>query len=204
KEYDFGDGGILENLGIMPLLKRQVKKIMVFVNCQTPLTGGDEKEEQITDSIPALFRPLNKKQYGSPNFADNVVFANQLDKYEILVNDLLNKINHGHAPVHVNTYHVTKQPHYNITQEYDVEVMWIYNAPVLDWEEKLNIEVKHLLHNSRMFERFPYYRTFMENPPEIVELKPQQTNLISHLSAWIVASNAELINRFLEGKNVPV
>jgi hypothetical protein len=197
QEYDFGDGGILENLGIMPLLKRKVEKIIVFVNCETPLTGPDETKDQITDSIPALFYPL-KNQFGDKNFDENIVFANQREKYMLLVNDLIVKIKNGLAPIHINTYRVNKQPHYNITDEYDVKIMWVYNAAVKEWENSLKQDVKHLLQTSEMFVRFPHYRTFMENPPEALALKPPQVNLISQLCSWIVKSNKGVIEDFLK------
>jgi hypothetical protein len=204
KEYSFGDGGILENLGIMPLLKRKVQKIIVFVNGSTPIAIKKEKGKetiQISDSIPALFMPL-KNLYGAKNFDDNIVFANQLDKYNLLVQDLLDKIKNGHAPIHINTYHVTKQPHYNISEEYDVKVMWVYNAPVADWENQLSIDAKHLLNNDKMFENFPYYRTFLQNPPEIIQLKPEQANMAAHLSSWIIESNRVLFDEFLASNEI--
>jgi len=201
KEYDFGDGGILENLGIMPLLKRKVEKIIMFVNCETPLTGLDETKGQITDSIPALFYPLNH-QNGSGKFSDNIVFANQTDKYQLLVNDLLTKIQKGLSPIHINSYKVTKQPYYNITEEYDVQILWVYNAPVKDWKNKLKPEVQNLLDTSKLLRRFPYYKSFMQNSPEVLALRPIQSNLLSHLSAWIVDSNKDLIEEFLKNTKV--
>jgi len=199
KEYDFGDGGILENLAIMPLLKRKVEKIIVFVNCETPLIGGDETKGQITDSIPALFYPLNH-QNGSGKFESNIVFANQKDKYQQLVNGLLEKIKNGQAPIHTDTYKVTKQPHYNITEEYDVQIMWVYNAKVGDWENKLKPDVKQLLQSSHLFKNFPNFKTFMQNSPEVLALRPVQSNMLAHLSSWIVDSNKDIIANFLNGK----
>jgi hypothetical protein len=199
KKYDFGDGGILENLGIMPLLKRKVQKIIVFVNGSTPITGGGDN--QISSSIPALFRPL-KNVYGAKDFDDNIVFGDQLDKYNLLVADLMDKTRNGHAPIHINTYHVTKQSHYNITDEYDVKVMWVYNAPVADWENQLNTDVKYMLQNDKMFDNFPYYRTFMQNPPEIIQLKPEQANMAAHLSSWIIESNRALFDEFLTTNDI--
>lgn len=206
KEYDFGDGGILENLGIMPLLKRKVEKIIVFVNGSTPLEissienqsdGTVQIDAKISDSIPALFMSI-PNQYGEHNFDKNVVFANQTDKYNQLLIDLNDKISNGHAPIHINTYQVTEQPHYNITKddEYQVKIMWIYNAPVVDWKKKLPNDVFAFLDNDPMFKHFPYYNTFLENPPEIIELKPEQANMAAHLSSWIIASNRELFDTF--------
>ncbi len=44
KGYDFGDGGIIENSGVTPLLARQVKYIAVFLSEMSfypPINGGD-------------------------------------------------------------------------------------------------------------------------------------------------------------------
>ena len=76
--------------------------------------------------------------------------------------------------------------------------MWIYNAQVLDWKKQLNKDVKNLLNYDKMFDNFPYYKTFMQNPPKLIELKPEQTNLISQLSSWIITSNESMIKNFLK------
>ena len=65
KEYTFGGRGLLENLGILPMLMRRVERIVVFVNTKSRLKGG--KKGQINDSIPPLFGQ-------TPKFKLNHVF----------------------------------------------------------------------------------------------------------------------------------
>jgi len=200
KTYDFADGGGLENLGIMPLLKRGVKKIIIFSNCETPLTGSDENTDppQITDSIPALFRPL-KDNYGQKNFAYNVVFDKQIDKYNTLVKVLLQKIKDGVPPIHVDTYKVTQQDFYGIKGGYEVEIMWVYNSPCTKWYAQLQAPVQDFMKDKKNhLTNFPHYKTFLQNPPEIIDLTPEQVNLEAHLSAWIVNESADLIKDFLK------
>ncbi len=50
-EYEFGDGGILENLGLMPLLARKVEHIVIFVNTNHAL----KSPTGIADSLPPVF-----------------------------------------------------------------------------------------------------------------------------------------------------
>lgn len=199
KSFDFADGGGLENLGIMPLLKRGVKKIIVFSNCETPLTGTDEKTKppQITDSIPALFYPL-KNNYGQKDFDNNIVFANQIDKYNKLVKSLLEKINAGEPPIHIDKYNVTQQDFYDIKGGYEVKIMWVYNSPCSQWYKNLQTQVKDFMDDKKnRLTNFPNYKTFEQNPPQIIDLTPEQVNLLAHLSAWIINESSDLINEFL-------
>lgn len=196
KSFDFADGGGLENLGIMPLLKRGVKKIIIFSNCETPLTGYYEQQNQITDSIPALFYPL-KDNYGQKDFDKNVVFANQKDKYNKLVSTLLQKQKNNEPTIYTDTYTVTKQDFYGIKGGYDVDIMWVYNSLPGNWTKQLDPKIAENIKN-KVYGNFPFYKTFGENPPQLIDLTPEQVNLEAHLSSWIINSNADLINKFLK------
>jgi hypothetical protein len=144
-----------------------------------------------------LFHPI-KNNYFQIDFDDNVVFANQDDKYQILVSDLLGKISKGQPAIHTNTYTVTPQKFYNITESYDVDIMWVYNAGCSEWYNSLSDDVKKFISdNNNQFHNFPYYKTFLQNPPEIIDLSPEQVNLIADLSSWLLISNEKLIKDFL-------
>ena len=57
EEYGHGDGGHLENLGIMPLLARRVKNIIAFVNTKTKFRPK-ARENPFAGSLEPLFRPV--------------------------------------------------------------------------------------------------------------------------------------------------
>lgn len=202
KEYDFGDGGILENFGIMPMLKRKVDRIIVFMNSSTPLTYDSKKKEYtICDSITALFKPL-KDQYGDKDFDSNVVFSNINDEYISTLKALYNKVEKGEPAVYTGKYNTVNQPHYGIQAGHEVEVMWVYNTRVKNWVNMLPLNIKSNLEDGDYGDRFPNYKTFMENPPYIIDMKPEQVNLMAHQAAWNIVSNKEYFDNFVEGKSV--
>jgi hypothetical protein len=199
KEYDFADGGILENFGIMPLLKRGVPRIIVFVNCETELKIDPYNEEvTICDSIPALFKPI-KNQYGDKHFEDNVVFADQEEAYRDLVFCLHQKIQSGEPAIHVGKYKITAQPHYDIKGGKEVEIMWVYNSRVKNWMKELPHAVRAKIEQGDYGDRFPNYKTFMENFPRIIDLKPEQVNLMAHQAAWNMVVSKQLVKDFVNG-----
>jgi len=196
KEYDFGDGGILENSGIMPLLKRGVKKIIVFVNGSTPLSIKTNGEIEISSSIPALFHKL-PNQYGDKDFDDNIVFAKQERKYKALVKKLLQLKADGQPAIVKDTYKVTEQAKHGIKGGYDVEIIWVYNDVVRDWINELPVDIQIRLGKNEFGKTFPHLATFMENFPGIIDLRSEQANLAAHLSTWNLLKNKDLITDFV-------
>jgi hypothetical protein len=172
-----------------------VKKIIVFSNCETELKFDNNGNLQITDSIPALFGPI-KDNYGQEDFKDNIVFADQKGKYDTLVKALMQKNTDGLPPIFVDNYQVTPQPCYGIEGNYEVEIMWVYNSKCSKWFDQLSDDVQDLITNGKGFSNFPFYKTFMQNPPHIIDLTPEQVNLEAHLSSWELMESQEEIKKF--------
>nr|MDQ2696031.1 patatin-like phospholipase family protein [Pseudomonadota bacterium] len=120
REYEFGDGGDLENLGIMPLLARRVERIVVFVNTKDALLvqGG---RVNINDSIPPLFGR-------TPGFMLNHVFPEA--QYMPLVEGLWANRQAGRSVLFRDRYPVRDNPHYGIEGGWEAEVLWVYNERV--------------------------------------------------------------------------
>ncbi|MCH2228616.1 MAG: hypothetical protein MK033_12665 [Candidatus Caenarcaniphilales bacterium] len=61
EKYDFGDGGYIDSYGIIPLLKRGVENIVVFMNTTTAINNDSSKAKQFSHAIqvdtalPVLF-----------------------------------------------------------------------------------------------------------------------------------------------------
>ena len=185
KEYEFGDGGILENLGIMPLLMRRVQKIIVFVNTRDRLKGPGPGE--INDSIRPLFGQ-------TPDFTENHVFPKS--KYLRLVDGLLTAKSNGKTVMFRDTYPVRRARHYGIESGWEVTVLWVYNERVASWESKLREEVADLV-SSGSLGSFPHYKTFFQNPPKLIDLSATQVQMLAHLSCWNVTSNAADLEQML-------
>ena len=187
KEYTFGDGGILENLGIMSLLMRKVERIVVFVNTKTPLRGGDKDE--INDSIRPLFGQ-------TPKFDLNHVFP--ADRYQELIDNLLAQKEAEHTVMHKATYPVREAPHYGIEDGWEVDVLWVYNDRVKDWEKQLPATIRKKIATGSLG-TFPHYRTFFQNPPKVIDLSATQVNLLAHLHCWNItaAENRQMFTDML-------
>lgn len=194
EEYSHSDGGDLENLGIMPLLARQVENIIVFINTQTPF---GPTRERYNDSIAPLFHAVPDQEPvitgfpGSRQFSTNVVFKNGKKRLEELLVAFQAKKDGGEPLVVCETYDVAANGNYAV-RPYTAKICWVYNERVPTWEKPLSAEVKTLLKH-RHLKRFPHYRSFFENPPKIFDLTRVQVNALAHLACWTVTSSAEEI-----------
>ncbi|MEM7294589.1 MAG: hypothetical protein AAF420_14510, partial [Pseudomonadota bacterium] len=184
KEYEFGDGGHLENLGIMPLILRGVEKLVVFVNTKDKLESGNLGE--INDSIPPLFGQ-------KPGFTLNHVFPRS--QYQKLVDGLLEAKSSG-TVMFRDIYRVGRVPHYGIAGGWDIEVLWVYNHRVDEWEDRLRQEVRDLI-GSGSLGSFPHYKTFFQNPPAVIDLSGKQVNMLAHLSCWNITRNEDVFREML-------
>ncbi len=202
EEYAHGDGGHLENFGLMPLLARQVKKIIVFINTPTPFEANKTLRDKhgypdrdFTDDLGPLFgrndKPEGfKKEYDPVKLAVNQVFEGK--KLDELLDAFRNCKRNGKPLVHYGHYNVMNNNHYGIST-YEARIYWVYLDNAKNWLNKLtDHELKtNLAKKKNGFERFPHYKTFLENPPNIIDLGIDQVNLLAHLTSWIVTSSKD-------------
>ncbi|MFN2221013.1 MAG: hypothetical protein ACK2UH_00550 [Candidatus Promineifilaceae bacterium] len=179
-EYEFGDGGNLENLCLMPLLARKVQRIIVFANTREPLRGPGP--DQINRAIPPIFGR-------GPEKTPNAVFP--ADQFDGLAQGLLSARQAGRTLLHKGTYRVQDNPFYGIEGGWDVEVLWVYNERVPAWESLLPAGIRDQIGRGSL-RHFPHYKTMGENKPAIIDLRPEQALLLSHLSCWNVLANRDL------------
>lgn len=182
REYEIGDGGNIENLGILPLIKRNVKKIVVFVNSKKPLLKNDKP--QIDKAVRKLF---------TPGDVNHIFPENELQK---LQNDLQARLAEGKATIYKDSYSVLANEHHGIREGNRVEVLWVYNHHYLDWQKKLPEEVARKIGEGNL-SRFPHYKTFLQNKPKFIDLEPIQANLLSHMSCSVVRDNIDFFTEII-------
>ena len=190
EEYGHGDGGHLENLGVMPLLARGVKNMIVFVNTKTKFRPRAQKNPY-AESLEPLFRPVKDRDDsdGKAQFMSNHVFEDA-GKFDALIRGLQKRKTQGQTLIHCDTYTVLPNLHYRIEGNYAVNVCWIYNEAVKTWSDALNTKVRRRVAG---LPRFPHYRTFFQNPPKVIDLSVEEVNALAHLSCWNVTTNAQII-----------
>jgi hypothetical protein len=195
--YDFADGGSLENTGITSLLNRNLPNIIAFVNGQTPL----HKEDGIIvmDAQIALLFGIQPSEaslrYNEPNRQavpnNDVSFTQVFDAsyYDEVANGLYNANAAGGTAMYLQTLPVLPNENFGIEGNYTVRVLWVYNTKVPDWENLLRWDVYDY---AQLVLNFPNYNTFYQ-----LALSAREVNLLAQLSCWNVIndSSKQLINK---------
>ena len=197
QNYRFGDGGNLENYGLLTLLQRGLGKIVVFVNSASPIVDACfDSVPNPTDyaSIDPDLPPLFGYKGGilTPNQANNTVFK-QEDFKKLYT--LLYEAKMAGKPVMANmTMETVQNDWWGIKGGNSVEILWVYNEQVDDWQDQLPKKVQDEIAkgNSGDFPNFPFYKTMFEDGIRLVQYTPEQVNLLYQLSAWNVYTNAEM------------
>ena len=209
REYLFGDGGNLENQGIMPLLRRGLKKVVAFVNTETQLSlQGPNQEVVVGSDVSPLFglewdssRGTYVPISSSSPFRFNRVFDSST--FDDLRSQLWARTQAGATALAVQTkVKVYENNHYGIP-EGEVGVLWYYLNPVQSWWDGLSDWVKAAVDIEPWnYLYFPNYGTVSQ-----LHLNNHQVNLLAHLASWNVASttqvgglpsNEETLRTFLE------
>ena len=184
KEYEIGDGGNIENLGILPLLKRGVERIVVFVNTRAPLSLNNT--DKINKSVTELFEKNHVNQVFDPISLLR------------LKTGLLERLREGKATIHSDNYTIVKNEHHGISGGNQVKILWVYNQNYKNWEERLPSEVSNKIGIGKKLSNFPHFATFEENFPKVIDLHPVQANLLSHMSCSVVMDNADMFSEIID------
>ncbi len=207
-EQAHGDGGHLDNIGIMPLLARKVNNILVFVNTQTPFHYGENLETSIYDNMTSFFDldkkgPYKKVFKGKPH---NVIFEEE--KYIELLQGLKAQQNTDGPLIYCDQYEIKENKRYNIRKDdnYKPNICWVYLDESKKWLEAINNNVNkngndnqnfisNITEHRGEFKHFPHYKTFFNNLPSItlIDLSHKQVNLLANLTAWTVREGAQTI-----------
>jgi hypothetical protein len=176
-----GDGGFTDNLGIMPLLARQVQNIILFVNDTGPL-GNDR-------TVQSLFLPLEERS-GSADRSGNVVFKTEL--FDVLTKGMADNLkNDGAAVFCGDGWDVQPNALYEI-RPYTVNVCFVHMEAHDRWFTALPGETKARM-AKKDFRNFPWFATFGQNVPYVIRLKPAQVNLLGQLASWMVTGPGKAV-----------
>ena len=206
--FDFGDGGNLENYGLIPLIMRGVKKIILFMNTEQPLSLTYDPESKTYDSdlssdLPPLFgvTVYSHDLFSSPAPDYNHVFP-QSD-YAPLVRALQDLKRQGKPMVYQTSHVIQENPFWGVPAGGTVDVLYVYLDAVEDWKKQLGdlaVRAELDLGDIGMFPHFPNYKTIDENLIPIwglTELTARQVNLLADLTCWVVRESGDVFGKFV-------
>lgn len=207
--FDFGDGGNLENYGLIPLIMRGVKKVLLFINTETPLsltydpTTGTAKEDDLDSSFPPLFGIPVTSDFGSAGPDYNHVFPST--DYAPLVQALQALKQKGEPMVVAKTHTIQANPFWGVPVGGTIDVLYVYLDQVASWKSQITddwVKLQLDLGDVGEFPHFPNYKTIDENvlPPwSLTQLTPKQVNLLADLTCWVVRNSQSTIQSFIGG-----
>lgn len=181
----FVDGGDLDDTAIVPLLRRQFPRIIVFVNSAYPIgTKNRYCRDDIDGSIGRLFG-VPPKSHLLNNQATQI-FDNSTCAFQKLVDGLKQSKQDGKIPVYRDKFSVLPSNAFELPP-YEPEILWFYNDLNQHWHDRLNVAIKRLL-NRRIFNyhlhNFPNYNTMFQNGREAFSLNLVEIQLLANMWYW--------------------
>lgn len=197
--YEFGDGGNIDNSGLIPLLQRGVERVIWFaasyrlLNRKYPwesACAGLIKFDPVSSGVVDSF--MDKFGYGEKFTTDqfyylhNQVFSRKnASKYSCELYSLVSK---GDPAVISINETVLPNAWWGITGGFQIEVVLVYLEQCQDFEKELPKDTKAELAKGAngTFAHFPSYKTNFQNFPDIIGYSAPQVNLLAAQAEYVV------------------
>jgi len=189
--YSFGDGGILENIGIVPLLRRQYKVIFAFVNSPYPVGSTDPGCYMGVDGqITRLFGYIPQNDFGNSQVTQ--IFPGT--QFQTVLAGLTQSKQAGGVVFAAGLFTIQTPNNFGL-EAYpgngEVLIFWMYNHRNQSWVNQLAPGVQALLGSkapSNYMANFPNYNTVFQNEDELLLLSAQQVNLLADMWSYSIVS----------------
>ena len=199
--YRYTDGGNLENYGLISLLQRGVQNIVVFINTDTPLSvdcNPSPTSPPLASEVDSDLYPLFGYKFG--NHINNQVFTTE--DFTTVYDGLKRAKLDGGTVMTKTSLTTVENKWWGIPEGQPVEILWVYNERVPEWEDLLQQPVKDKINEGLTgpFPNFPQYKLIFENGFFAgISYTKQQVNLLYQLSAWNVYHNKAAFEFLREG-----
>lgn len=205
-EYNVGDGGPVDDIALMPLLARNVPKILCFCNVQSKIIKEKSdksftfNENNFDKDILCLFGLQKKKGKIKPIKSGGFQQVFEIKDFSKLAEGFKKAIKEDKPLIYEGIHKVLPNVHFGIKGGYNVHIMWFYNERCKSWEEKIDKDISDKIAKKgfgKRLKNFPNFKTFGENGFRIIDMHPEQVMLLSNYQTWIIKENKEKILKFL-------
>ncbi|GAX77514.1 hypothetical protein CEUSTIGMA_g4958.t1 [Chlamydomonas eustigma] len=211
RSTEWADGGGCDVLGIYPLLRRKVKRIISWVPGMVDPTDQSSFMAGL-DSVALAFGaytgPLVNKIPNALKNSMGQVFLS--DGWAVLWSDVSAKLAPGGPVWHRNKYQVQLNTFLGVPGCWEVEVLWIFNCTCKEWESLLPADTKDLLQDDRSskllkLEQIAAFESFLPAGlgqfPLIDTMcmvySPELVTMLSNQSAWVMMKLGDQIKEMM-------
>jgi hypothetical protein len=198
------DGGDTDNLGLLPLLARQVPNITVFVNAKRPIEKDcSGKECKWRKAITSYFEFTGDKKTGFIGEADKEEHANDAiaavfaGNGSALIEALAQKKRDEEIPYHCDSFTISDRNQIGLPSSYSPRVCWVYLDRTEKWARSLlntpDSLMERLRNGERPYKSFPHYSTFLAEGSRIqaADLDKKEILAMGQLTTWTVCQIAK-------------
>jgi len=211
-EYAYGDGGHIDNIGLLPLLSRRVPKIIVFINSTATFDPNKDplKEYPMYGDLIHYFRDpapggppaTEADERTAGDFTkirpskdpSKVVIVDGEKRLQELFKEFKAKREKDLPLWSCDNYKIKGNPWFGVTP-YDASICWVYLDGTQGWLKRLDKKDKLLQKVTK--EPFPRYGTFFHARIEVIRLTPAETNALSNFTAWSVLEASDDMRKVL-------
>lgn len=205
--YLLGDGGNIDNSGLLAMLQRGARRIVLVVSTGSALPD-DVEFCKIPSLSPDVSKRLENQFQANFGFWDKDDIGEFLTRNQVFSKDELLPLlcqlqslkRQGKPAVAKRKLKVLPNSWWGIEGGYGVQLLVVYNEKCRDFESKLPKDTSDNLHAmfTSEFKRFPHYRIVFQNAGSGTALTHPQINLLAAMSEYFVRENSELFVSFLQ------
>jgi len=205
ERYEFGDGGNLDNSGLLALLQRGSQKVVWIASSFQSLSTSYDYDTATPETFdPAAAKVLeqlsDKFGYGKDSFSDQLTNNQVFEKRALieLVRKLVALKKAGQPAVVRFSLEVLGNAWWGITGGRTVDILLMYLEKTSDFEAQLPADTQTALGSADgPFANYPIYDTLGENGlHDLVGLTACQVNLLAAQAEYSVRYHSELFRNF--------
>lgn len=223
EELFFGDGGILENTGVISMLLRSLENIAVFIS--QPVYLGEDFDPKKGPNVMELFGyneiaclfgeellGTEKETQGDGTIVvltktkdpvNRQVFDNSNGEFDDLISAFKSARATKSPLIYHHTLKVIDNKLFGIRLNdgtYEANMVW---SAIDTWEafnEALPTDISNQIGQPGQLEDFPAVKVFGENKGHVIQLTPMQANLLGSYGYDLVTKNVGIYEMLTAGK----
>ena len=196
-----GDGGDVENFGLVQLLQRGATRAVVFDATLSPLAPRARWDPaaraptaaDVDEYIPALFGMDVGRDLEAELSHNHVFDARGLAPLCLALQDAAARGTGAVASASVVT---VRNDLFGVEAGRSVDLTLVYLDLPSKWLAALPSETRGAIEKGADFPSFPFYDTFTQ-----LALAPVQVALLAHMASWVIEQNADLLREKLAAES---